>query len=61
LSQCSFEINNALLTLAVADLTNDAWSTVTEGRVGGPGDRGDGLNNTFIPCQMGKLPPAGVA
>ena len=36
-------------------LTNDAWSAVTEGRVGGAGG-----NTTLIPCQMGKLPPAGL-
>ena len=31
-----------------------------EGRVGGQGDTGFGQNNTFIPCEMGKLPPAGL-
>ena len=36
-------------------LTNDAWSAVTEGRVGGAGG-----NTTLIPCEMGKLPPAGL-
>ena len=36
-------------------LTNDAWSAVTEGRVGAAGG-----NDTLIPCKFGKLPPAGL-